>query len=59
MKHAFLIMAHHQESVLKALLQALDNDRVDIFVHIDKKSTIDINELKNVYMFPICSLLKE
>lgn len=46
MKHAFLIMAHHQESVLKALLQALDNDRVDIFVHIDKKSTIDINELK-------------
>ena len=46
MKHAFLIMAHHQEPVLKALLKALDNERVDIFIHIDKKSNIDISELK-------------
>lgn len=46
MKHAFLIMAHHQEKVLKALLHALDNDRVDIFIHIDKKSTLDVDELK-------------
>lgn len=38
MKHAFLILAHHRFDVLLELLEALDDERSDIFVHVDRKS---------------------
>lgn len=38
MKFAYLIMAHHKFSVLMLLLKDLDDERNDIFVHIDKKA---------------------
>jgi len=37
MKHAFLIMAHNNFEVLRLLLRSLDDERVDIYLHIDKK----------------------
>lgn len=37
-KHAYLVMAHHKPELLQLLLDALDDERNDIFVHIDKKS---------------------
>lgn len=37
MKHAYLILVHHQFEVLKNLLSALDDERNDIFIHFDKK----------------------
>lgn len=36
-KHAFLIMAHGQQGILRKLLTMLDDERNDIFLHIDKK----------------------
>lgn len=36
-RHAFLIIAHNEFAVLQRLLSALDNEQVDIYVHIDKK----------------------
>ena len=36
-RHAFLIMAHHQFDFLKELLLALDDERNDIYLHIDQK----------------------
>lgn len=36
-KHAYLIMAHGNFAVLKALLMMLDDERNDIYLHIDKK----------------------
>lgn len=36
-KHAYLIMAHNQPELLIKLLTALDNERNDIYIHIDKK----------------------
>ncbi|MFR2776304.1 MAG: beta-1,6-N-acetylglucosaminyltransferase [Anaerostipes sp.] len=39
-KHAYLIMAHDNESLLKDLLKALDFELNDIYLHIDKKSNI-------------------
>lgn len=36
-KHAYLIMAHHQFDFLKELLLALDDERNDIYLHIDQK----------------------
>ncbi len=38
MKLAYLIMAHHRPDLLTELLNALDDERNDIFVHIDLKS---------------------
>lgn len=37
MKHAYLIMAHGSWKVLKMLIQIIDNEKNDIFLHIDKK----------------------
>ena len=37
MKHAYLILAHNEFGLLQTLVSCLDDDRNDIFVHIDKK----------------------
>lgn len=37
MKHAYLIMAHNQPELLKTLLTLIDDERNDIYVHVDKK----------------------
>lgn len=37
LKHAYLIMAHNQPEVLKKLVILLDDERNDIYIHIDKK----------------------
>lgn len=36
-KHAYLIIAHHEFEVLSKLVQAIDDKRNDIFIHFDKK----------------------
>ena len=40
-KHAYLIMAHNNFEQLNKLLQLLDYEENDIYVHIDKKSKLD------------------
>lgn len=37
MKHAYLILAHHEFGLLQTLIGCLDDARNDIYVHIDKK----------------------
>ena len=37
MKHAFLIITHQYTHVLETLFRMIDDERNDIFVHIDKK----------------------
>lgn len=37
MKHAYLILAHHEFALLQTLIDCLDDERNDIYVHIDKK----------------------
>lgn len=39
-KHAYLIMVHNNYEQLKMLLSLLDDERNDIYIHIDKKSQI-------------------
>ena len=47
MRFAYLIMAHHRFDVLEELLKDLDDERNDIFLHIDKKTRkFDQNEIK-------------
>ena len=38
MRHAFLIIAHNNWNQLKKLIQLLDAENHDIYIHIDKKS---------------------
>lgn len=38
MKHAYLIIAHQDVKMLMFLLEAIDDERNDIFLHIDTKS---------------------
>lgn len=38
-KHAYLIIAHNEFGLLQKLISILDDERNDIFIHIDKKST--------------------
>ena len=40
MKHAYLILAHHEFGLLQTLIDCLDDARNDIYVHIDKKVKI-------------------
>ena len=42
MKHAFLIMAHHQFEILEVLLSLLDHADNDIYIHFDKKVEIPV-----------------
>lgn len=47
-KHAYLIMAHAQPELLKRLLCLLDDERNDIYLHIDKKTEdFPVDEMKN------------
>ena len=47
MKHAYLIMAHNNFESLKYLLKAIDDDRNDIYLHIDKKTSyVDLEEIR-------------
>ncbi|QFJ53909.1 glycosyltransferase [Pseudobutyrivibrio xylanivorans] len=48
LKHAFLIMAHGEFESLKYLLQALDDIRNDIYLHIDRKTRFaDFKEIRS------------
>lgn len=40
MKHAYLILAHNEFAVLKYLLQSIDDERNDIYIHFDRKLTV-------------------
>ena len=38
-RHAYLVMAHNEEAILHELLKDLDDERNDIFLHVDAKAT--------------------
>lgn len=51
-KHAFLIIAHDQFELLKILIKMLDDERNDIFIHIDSKvKDFDFNEFLKLPQF--------
>lgn len=48
-KHAYLIMAHTEPELLKRLLELLDDERNDIYLHIDSKAKdYPLEEVKTV-----------
>lgn len=42
MKFAYLIMAHNEPVIFDRLVNLLDDERNDIFVHVDSRSEIDL-----------------
>ena len=58
-KHAYLIMCHNNFQLLKKLLILLDDERNDIYLHIDKKSKVfDCQELLSCVKDSSLKLLK-
>ena len=45
-KHAYLLMIHHRKDLIDLLLEELDDERNDIFMHIDSRSKLDFNSFK-------------
>lgn len=37
-RHAYLIICHNNFKILQMLLSAIDDDRNDIYIHVDKKA---------------------
>lgn len=59
MKHAYLIVAHNEFYILETLIKLIDNEKNDIFIHIDKKvKNFDFDKLmklvkkSNIYFVP-------
>lgn len=44
MKHAYLVMAHAQPEMLKLLLRKLDDTDNEIYLHLDKKWKVDVEQ---------------
>ena len=42
-RHAYLIVAHHRPDLLALLLEALDDPRNDVYLHIDRKAGKDMD----------------
>lgn len=50
MRHAFLIIAHNEYPVLKALLTMLDDARNDIYLHIDYRSAELYEQISQIHL---------
>ncbi len=49
MKHAYLILAHSSKVLLKKLIEALDDVRNDIYVHLDRKAKFDVSDISTMF----------
>lgn len=48
-KHAYLIIAHKDDLTFRTLLKLIDNEKHDIFIHMDKKnSSYDLNSIEAI-----------
>lgn len=57
MRHAYCIIAHNEPEVFKVLISLLDDERNDIFIHVDKRSDITLfnsirTEYSRIYFLP-------
>lgn len=48
-KHAYLVMAYDNFKQLEKLIKTLDDERNEIFVHIDKKTKVFTETVKKTY----------
>ncbi|MGO5306771.1 beta-1,6-N-acetylglucosaminyltransferase [Agathobacter sp. LCP21S3_B2] len=48
-RHAYMIMAHHRPDLLQLLITAIDDERNDIIIHIDKKSNMHSEQFSVKY----------
>ena len=52
MKHAYLIIAHNNFYILEKLINLIDDERNDIYIHIDKKvKNFDFNYYKSIVKY--------
>lgn len=44
MKHAYLLLTHEFSPILETLIRMIDDERNDIYVHIDKKVRVSYED---------------
>lgn len=49
-KHAYLIIAHNEPKILEVLLGLLDDERNEIFLHVDKRSVEVRKQMENIHL---------
>jgi len=58
-KHAYLIMAHHEFSLLKKLILLLDDPKNDLYLHVDKKAKLFTqNDFNNITRYSELKLIR-
>lgn len=48
MKHAILVMAHGDMTILSKCMKVLDDSRFDFYIHVDSKSNVNTNNLTEI-----------
>lgn len=51
MEHAVCIMAHKNVEQLNILIEILDHERIDIYLHIDTKSNIVLDYWNSMVLY--------
>ena len=54
-RHAYCILAHNEPKVLEVLVELLDDERNDIYIHLDKKS--DISQFRVQTKYSRCTFI--
>ena len=58
-KHAYLIIVDKNPDQLRTLLELLDHERNDIYIHIDAKSSLQISDINTENLLSSVSVFKE
>ena len=59
-KHAYLLMLHHRKDLVDLLLEELDDERNDLYIHIDSSSSeLNINDfnIKKSKVYEVASMM--
>lgn len=59
MKHAYLILVHNNPEQVSNLLSLLDDERNDIFIHIDKRSDLEAKDIDICHLRSAVYIYKE
>lgn len=50
-RHAYLIMCHKDDYLLRRLISALDDSRNDIYIHMDSKTDCDMEQIRQIAQY--------
>lgn len=58
-KQAILIIAHNNQYILEKIIETLDSEYFDFYIHIDRKSNLDVKKIKSIGKISKVTILKQ